>query len=676
MNTGNGIRIESLAVYLPPRRVSTSEVVGRCRTEIKFPLEQLTGIRSRPVAGDGEYSIDLAAKAVSSCLAESRYAPDEIDLLICCSISRCDGPDSRFSFEPSTSSRIKGRYAFRNAVAFDISNACAGVLTAVAIANAFIKSGSARTAMIVSGEYITHLTLTAQKEIDSFLDPRMACLTLGDAGAALIVERSPVPEIGFQFIDLHTRAEYSSLCVAKATEHAHGGAIMYTDSIRLSAAAIRHAASHAIHGLRDSGWVPSEIEHLIMHQTSKMTLNDAASEINRILGGPVCHDGNVVCNLAERGNTATTSHLVALVDLMRDGTIKSGQKVMLSSTGSGLTIGTALYRFDDLPDRIRAGRRERSESATGIKGPRPGGARNAAVPRVRIESIGTVPMLPITRRETTALAKAAAEDCLSRSPCSRHDIGLLIFAGVYRTDFLLEPAVAALVAEQLGLGREPDAIPAPRFLAFDVFNGSLGFLNACYVAIQLMNSRKPGLSMIVTSEIENNLEAWRVQRLGIEETGSALLLVADNDAGTCGFGPFYFKSYDEHADALVAYTGRYAGEPCIQYQRDPRLEACYQECIVDAITDFLATEKLDLSRIDLVFLPQVSPGFVEGLRARLSIPKERCVNAAKPGHDLFTSSLPVALRHAQVEGIVRSGAVGLIVAVGSGIQVGCALYHF
>ena len=52
------------------------------------------------------------------------------------------------------------------------------------------------------------------------------------------------------------------------------------------------------------------------------------------------------------------------------------------------------------------------------------------------------------------------------------------------------------------------------------------------------------------------------------------------------------------------------------------------------------------------------------------------MNVAQPGHDLLTSSLPVALRYAHAKGMVRSGVVGLIVAAGSGIQVGCVLYHF
>jgi 3-oxoacyl-[acyl-carrier-protein] synthase III len=627
------------------------------------------------MAGDGVYAIDLARKAVADCLASSRHGPDAIDLLICCNISRCDGPDTRFSFEPSTSLKIKTHFGFKNALAFDISNACAGMLTAVAIADAFIGAGLARCAMVVSGEYITHLTHTAQKEIDSFLDPRLACLTLGDAGAALILERSPDPGGGFHLIDLYTRGEFSTLCIAKASDRPHGGAIMYTDSVRLSAVSIRHSVSHALQCLRNGGWAPTDVDHLVMHQVSKMTLSDAAKEINRVLGAKVCHDGNVVYNVAERGNTATTTHIIALMDLIRRGRIRSGDRMLLGVTGSGLTLGAALYTFDDLPDRLRAGRPRPNG-----RGPDPavsgnGPGRATAPLRVRIESVGTVPCDQPTPKETIALATEAARDCLSRSAYSRRDVGLLLYAGVYRNDFLLEPAIAAVLAGELGLGAVPDEEPTNGFHAFDVFNGALGLLNACHVAVQLMRSTKQKVSLIVASEIENNRAAWPERLLGLEETGSALLL-SEDDRGGAGFGNFMFRYFDQYADALVVHTGRRAGKHCLHVERDPRLEGYYQECVQDAVAEFLSAEGRSLSDIDLVFLPQVSPRFVGGLRASLSIPEERCVNVAQPGRDLSTSSLPVALRSARERGMVRPGAVGLIVGVGSGIQVGCALYHF
>src|SRR6266849_6714740 len=136
--------IESLGVYLPPKVVSTEDVLRGCKHKILFPLERLTGIQSRRMAGETEFSIDL---------------------LICCNISRYDGPNFRVSFEPSTSIKLKKHFGFNNAMVFDITNACAGMWTGVMIVNAFLSLEIIQCGMVVSGEYITHLTLSAQNEI-------------------------------------------------------------------------------------------------------------------------------------------------------------------------------------------------------------------------------------------------------------------------------------------------------------------------------------------------------------------------------------------------------------------------------------------------------------------------------------------------------------------------------
>src|SRR5207244_6054238 len=122
-----------------------------CYKPVNFPLEQLTGIKTRRMAGETEFSIDLAKQAVANCLANSRYYPEDIDLLICCNISRCDGPNFHVPFEPSTSMRLKQHFGFMNALVFDVSNACTGVFTAISILDAFTQSGRYRRVLDVSG---------------------------------------------------------------------------------------------------------------------------------------------------------------------------------------------------------------------------------------------------------------------------------------------------------------------------------------------------------------------------------------------------------------------------------------------------------------------------------------------------------------------------------------------
>ncbi|MEO8414902.1 MAG: hypothetical protein ABI472_14640, partial [Ginsengibacter sp.] len=293
--------IESLGVYLPPKSFSTSEILEGCKNQIRFPLEKISGIKSRCMAGQDEFSLDLAKKAVADCLKKSKYNPADVDILICCNISRYDGPES-FSFEPSSSVKLRNHFGFTNAIAFDITNACAGMFTGIYIVNALLKTKAIRRGMLVSGEYITILTQTAQREIESFMDMRLACLTLGDSGAALILEKAADNQSGFQEIDLQTFGRYSQYCIAKVSEK--GGWIMHTDSVNMADVGIKLGAEHALDVLQRAGWLPDKFQHLILHQTSKMTLNSARNEINNLLHGTILHDGNTINNLEERGNTS------------------------------------------------------------------------------------------------------------------------------------------------------------------------------------------------------------------------------------------------------------------------------------------------------------------------------------------------------------------------------------
>ncbi|MBI3761432.1 MAG: amino acid adenylation domain-containing protein, partial [Chloroflexi bacterium] len=669
---GNTI-IESLGVYLPAKVVTTKEVLAAGADKILFPLEQLTGIKSRRIAGDSEFSIDLAKKAVETCLANSKYTSQDLDLLICCNVSRCDGPNHRFSFEPNTAIRLRKHFGFDRALAFDVANACPGMFTAIMIVDAFLKAGLIQCGMVVSGEYITHLTQTAQKEIDEILDSRMACLTLGDAGAALILEASPDDKFGFHDLDLYTLGRYYPLCVAKQTEHAHGGAIMHTDSIKLTSVTIEQAVAHSGQALGRAGWQAEGIQHVIMHQTSKTSLNDAAREINRFFDKQVCGDDNVVYNLAERGNTATTSHFVAVMDKIRENKIKPGDRALFSVTGSGLTVGTALYTFDDLPDRLR--RVEAAQERPAKAGAKKAPPRPRRLPRIRIESAGVIPEERKVNREAIELAKIAAENCLEESSYSRSDIGLLLYAGVYRNDFLSEPAVAAIVAGEMGINDSIQTQDDAKTLAFDVFNGALGFLNACYIARQMIGVGRFKTAMIVASEIENNATVVPDRLVGLKETGSAVILDEAPD-GKTGFGSFVFRYFADHIDAFTAYTALLNGRTFLQWSRDPRIEDYYLECIPGVVRELLDAEGLDVSQIKLIFPPQISSTFIPKLSDRINVAKGKFVDVTRDGQDYYTSSLPYAFRHAREQGLVEAGDVGLIVSVGAGIQVGCATYYF
>ncbi len=661
--------IEGLGVYLPPDSVSTAELVAGCRVPLAFPLERMTGIRSRRMAGKSEFSLDLARKAVADCFGRSRHGPEAIDLLICCNISRCDGPGHRFSFEPSTASRLQGAFGMAHALAFDVSNACAGTFTAFTLAEAYLRTGAARRVMVVSGEYISHLSATAQREITDFVDSRIACLTLGDSGVAAILEASPSEAVGFHDLDLFTLGKHSDLCVAKLTDQPHGGAIMVTDAVRSSAVTIHQAVAHALGTLRRRGWDPGSIDHLMMHQTSETTLDGAVREINKAAGRTVCHRGNTVYNLAERGNTATNSHLVALMDNIRAGVIQPGARVVFGVSGSGQTVGTATYTLDDLPDRLR---RPANPPAAG-RSPRAPWAPPEAGPRVRIEAVGTVPEGD-TSNDSVALIRRAGGECLAASRHPKGSIGLVIHSGVYRTEFLSEPALAAIAAGALEINHDGEAVGERTTLAFDLLNGAVGTLDACHVATRMIAAGRSPNALILASEVENNPEGGDEPPVGVKPTASALVLELSDDGE--GFGPFLFRSFPEHADADASHTAFRDGRTAMRHERLDSFEPDLLRSIRATVDELLEAQGVEPGRLALVLPPHGSAGFVARLAGALDLPASTFVALPDEARDYFTSSLAFAFRAARDGGRVKPGDVALIIAAGSGIQVGCCLYHF
>lgn len=662
--------MESIGTYLPAAMLSTDAVLAGCVNPIGIPLERLTGIKHRRVAGDGEFSIDLARHAAADCLARSSYRAEEIDLIISCNISRYDGPANKFMYEPSTAARLREECGLTNALAFDLTNACAGMFTGITVADAFLRTGLIQRAMVVSGEYITHLTTTAQQEIDGPMDSRMACLTVGDAGAAVILERGPGDRVGFHELDMATLSKYSNLCIAKANPGPNGGAVMLTDSVAATVAAVKLSVPFVSSAMRRHGWRPEHCDHFLIHQTSESSINDAVIAVNRMFGYTALHPGNVINNLAERGNTATTTHFVALSDQIRANRIKSGDNVVFGISGSGQTIGAALYTFDDLPDRLRRGPdHQRNER-------RPAGARPTtppAVPRVAIQGVGIAAAEQSGPPSAVDLAAQAATACLEHSGLDRSALGLIIHAGVYREDFICEPAIAALVAGELGINDDLEKADDPTTFAFDVLNGAVGFLNACHVAVHMIGAGKAEHAMVMASEVENNAPGGDHPSYGLNQTGSALILGSSSD--TAGFGQFVFHHRPEYADALATYIRHEDGHSWLEIERDPKLTSHYLDAIPAAVEELLRLESLDPADIAVAFPPHLAAADLTEMARRINIPRSRLVEVDADA-DLFTSSVPYALNHALAHQRVSPGDIGLIVSVGSGVQVGCATYRF
>lgn len=667
--------IEGLGVYLPPKEVTTKEVIQGCKKKMWFPLEYMTGIKSRRMAGKDDFSIDLAQKAVEECFTHSRYSPEHIDLVVCCNITRSDS-HLKVSIEPNTSLQVKKRCGLTNAIAFDVTNACAGMFTGMNIVDTFISTGLIRRGMVVSGEFVTGITRTAQLEITEFLDPRLACLTVGDAGAAIILESAGGTDVGFHELDMYTLGKYAWMCIGRLTEQPHGGAIMVVpDPMEHTSVAVKYSVSHAKHTFDNSRWRPEKIQKLIMHQTSERSLMDGSKAINKAFNKKISTKKNTINNLPNRGNTASTSHMVAVWDNTLNGTIESGENVVFGITGSGQTIGTAIYTFDDLPDRLRAAKNEGKfpEKVSDEEALRPLAERS--VPRIRIAATGCFPEGKELSEDSVDTAVSAAEVCMEKVSYDVADIELLIFAGITRTGYVSEPAIATMVAGKMKMNDTIELETDKKTFAFDVYNGSMSFLNGCQIASEMIRGGKYRTAMIVTSEVEINKDVYPDILMGIAETGSAMILEAEGESRQ-GFSRFVFR-YDCDLLDRRRLTGGYVdGKPCLTIEEDENIIDLYLQMIPGTVEDILEQEGLDISQVGIVLPPQISPKMNKQLPNLLGIEPHRVVDLAIEGRDLYTSTLPFSIEHARRTGQIKPGDIGLIISVASGIQVGCAIYYF
>jgi 3-oxoacyl-[acyl-carrier-protein] synthase III len=341
-----GSRIAGIGVDIPEHRESTAALMASTRHHTNIDLERLTGIRSRHVVGAGEDSLTLALGAARDCLAHSQYDPAQLDMVISASITRYVGGLS-MQFEPPLSLAVKEAIGASQATSFDLTNACAGMMTGVFILNDLIRQGRIRSGMVVSGEDISQLGRNAAHDVRSVLSRQLASLTLGDAGGAVIVEQVPAGTAGIEVAGFTTLSEHSRLCLAFPARTGPG-ATMHTQARTIHRVAVEDSLPLLEEVTERTGLDLGDVDYLIPHQTSARAIRNGMRLLAERLGVQPKH---VVVNVEEYGNTASTTHFVALHRYLEEGHLAPGDRIMLLSFASGLEVGIVVFLVDGLVER-------------------------------------------------------------------------------------------------------------------------------------------------------------------------------------------------------------------------------------------------------------------------------------------------------------------------------------
>jgi 3-oxoacyl-[acyl-carrier-protein] synthase-3 len=320
-------RLAGAGRHLPTTHLSTDDLMASTRHDTHIDLERLTGIYDRRVSTGADDSYSLATSAALDCLSRAQQDAASLDVVISCSITKFRGGLTQW-VEPTMSGAV----------------AHAGMLTGVTVLNNWIRQGTVKRGLVVSGEYISQLGQNAARHIRTIMSKELACLTLGDAGAALLLERAPAGSAGIRIAGFTTVANHSRLCLAYPKGN-DPGARMFTDSRGIQRAAIA-STPYLLHEILEAAGISMhDIDHVITHQTSARAIRKGMAALTASFGEGPRHDA--VITVDRYGNTASTTHTVALVEELEAGRIRAGETIALIALASGLEIGVVLLTVDE-----------------------------------------------------------------------------------------------------------------------------------------------------------------------------------------------------------------------------------------------------------------------------------------------------------------------------------------
>jgi len=312
--------------YLPANIVTNAELASRMDTSDEW-IRTRTGIRQRHIASPGEKTSDLALAAAKAAMENAGASADDIDLVICATTT----PDETF---PSVGTMIQSRLGMSRGAAFDVQAVCSGFIYALAVADNFIKSGQARTVLVVGAETMSRL-------MD--WNDRTTSVLFGDGAGALLLNAAEgagsAADRGVLNTRLFSDGRLHDLLYVDGGPSTTGT----TGYLRMQGKEVfRHAVTNiaaAIEASAEAAGVPvAEIDWFIPHQANQRILDGTAKRLHI---DPV----KVVSTVATHGNTSAASVPLALATAVADGRIKQGQLVLLEAMGGGLTWGAALLRW-------------------------------------------------------------------------------------------------------------------------------------------------------------------------------------------------------------------------------------------------------------------------------------------------------------------------------------------
>ncbi len=320
--------ITAVGCYLPDYVLTNQELSQMVDTSDEWIMTRV-GIRERRILkGDGLGSSDMGAKAVQQLLEKSGTKPEEVDMLICATVT----PDHPF---PATANIICDKVDIRNAQGFDINAACSGFMFALDVASKFIETGSKKKVVVVGCDKMSSIT--------DYTD-RTTCVLFGDASAAVLLEPT-TDQVGIIDTNLHSdgfgrhhlqmkaggSVKPASHATVDAREH-----FIYQEGQPVFKHAVSKMADVAVDIMTRNNLTSEDIAWLVPHQANLRIIEATGNR----MGLP---KEKVMINIHKYGNTTAATIPLCLCEL--ENQLKKGDNLILAAFGAGFTWGSVYVKW-------------------------------------------------------------------------------------------------------------------------------------------------------------------------------------------------------------------------------------------------------------------------------------------------------------------------------------------
>jgi 3-oxoacyl-[acyl-carrier-protein] synthase III len=318
-------RIIGTGGFLPAKVLTNHDLEKMVETTDQWIVDR-TGIRERHIAGEDETTASMGEQAARRAIEAAGISAREVDLIIVATTT----PDQVF---PSTACLLQERLGIHGCAAFDVQAVCTGFVYGVGIADKFVRTGSAKCALVVGSETLSRI-------ID--WTDRTTCVLFADGAGAVILKASDKP--GIISTHLHADGKYKDLLSVPAgiskkyDKVVNGTAYVKMEGNEVFKVAVNTLGRIVDETLAANRMKKTDIQWLVPHQANHRIIAATAKKLGMSMD-------QVVMTVDRHGNTSAASIPLAFDEAVRDGRIKPGETVMMEAFGGGFTWGSVLLKL-------------------------------------------------------------------------------------------------------------------------------------------------------------------------------------------------------------------------------------------------------------------------------------------------------------------------------------------